>query len=101
MDKGSAVDAVYDPNLNARLLLALVSSCPFDLMGVFQKLMKFFVDFFARYPCVIPPFSFPSYLSSAFLFISLFTFVYLGVEPKYLRYYFPLSITSFSHVVLI
>eukprot|EP00026_Physarum_polycephalum_P000025 Phypoly_transcript_00025.p1 GENE.Phypoly_transcript_00025~~Phypoly_transcript_00025.p1 ORF type:complete len:3119 (+),score=637.15 Phypoly_transcript_00025:93-9449(+) len=50
MDKGSSVDAAYDPNLNARLLFALVSSCPFDLMGVFPKLMKFFVDFFSRYP---------------------------------------------------
>lgn len=49
MDKASGVDAAYDPNLNARLMFALVSSYPFDLMDVFPKLMKFFTDFFARY----------------------------------------------------
>ena len=98
IQRGSAVDAAYDPNLNARLLFALVSSCPFDLMVVFPQLKKFLVDFFTRYPYVILSQSsfvvFPSFLFIVWLLVTLV----IGVVQKSRLYFSLPSTISFSLV---
>jgi hypothetical protein len=44
--------AAFDPSLNARVLHALVTGYPFDLMQFYPKLHQFFTEFFSLYSYV-------------------------------------------------